>query len=386
MHYFYSQLELLLSSLTSSSAVPVPRDIPLPLPLPEWLLVFVLVVSFLLHILFVNLMVGGSILTLWAEIKGLKDKKYDRLAREIANTITVNKSLAVVIGVAPLLSINTLYTLFFYSANSLTGTLWISIVPLVSIAFLLLYFHKYSWEKYRDKKRFHIWLNGIAVLLFLFVPFIFLTNINLMLFPGKWGSIRGFFSAMFLANVLPRYLHFLCASLAVTGLFLFWYMKRKRYVFEERLEGFSRNRVLRKWYGLALVASLAQLGFGPLNFFTLPWHAVTWGLAYIFMAGVGFALFAMFLMWRELKGPEEQLGRYFYLIAVILSITVLFMGTARHVYRATALAPHQKEIRQKTERHMVPMGNPVSNQKLLRGVQGGSFLEKSPPGRRRPDV
>jgi len=268
------------------------------------------------------------------------------LAKEVANTITVNKSLAVVIGVAPLLTINALYTIFFYSANALTGTLWISIVPLVTVAFLLLYFHKYSWDRYKEKKRFHIWINGIAVLVLLFVPLIFLTNINLMLFPGKWVSIKGFFSAMFLANVIPRYLHFLCASLAVTGLFLFWYMKRKRYAFEERFQDFSRKQVLRKWYKLVLGASLLQLGLGPLNFFTLPWHAVTWGLAYIFIIGIVFALLAMFLVWRELKGPQEKLGRLFYPIAIALTITVLFMGTARHVYRAVALQPHQEKIQQ----------------------------------------
>jgi cytochrome c len=51
------------------NATPVPKDIPLPLPLPEWLLVVILVVSFLVHILFVNLMVGGLLLTLWSQIK-----------------------------------------------------------------------------------------------------------------------------------------------------------------------------------------------------------------------------------------------------------------------------------------------------------------------------
>src|SRR5690554_4175958 len=94
---------------------PVPKDIPLDLPLPEWLLVILLVVSFLLHIIFINLMVGGSIVTLWAQIKGLKNKEYDVFAHEVAKTITVNKSMAVVLGVAPLLSINTLYTIYFYS-------------------------------------------------------------------------------------------------------------------------------------------------------------------------------------------------------------------------------------------------------------------------------
>lgn len=357
MYYLESIIFFPFSFLSSAvPPIPAPRDIPLPSPLPEWVLVFLLVVSFLLHILFVNLMLGGSILTLWAEIKGTKNaknKEYDLLAQEIANTITVNKSLAVVIGVAPLLTINTLYTIFFYSANALTGTLWISIVPLVTIAFLLLYFHKYSWEKYKDKKRFHIRINGAAVVFLLFVPLIFLTNINLMLFPEEWGSVKGFFSAMMLANVIPRYLHFLCASLAVTGLFLFWYMKRKRFPFEAKFKDFSRNEVLKKWYKLALGASLLQLGLGPLNFFTLPWHAVNWDLAIIFIVGIVFALLAMFLLWRELKGPEEKLGKWFYPVAILLTITVLFMGTGRQVYRATALKPHKERIQQPRDREKI---------------------------------
>jgi cytochrome c len=349
-----------MMSLFSSATlpgVPVPKDIPLPSPLPEWILVFLLVLSFLLHILFVNLMVGGSLLTLWAELKGGKDKTFDTLAREIAATITVNKSLAVVIGVAPLLTINTLYTIFFYSANALTGMVWVSLVPIVSIAFLLLYWHKYSWDKYnRDnkKKTFHIWLNGAATVLLLFVPLVFLTNINLMLFPGKWEGIRGFFSAMFLWNVIPRYLHFLCASLAVTGLFLFGFMKRKKYPFEEIFSGgtLSRSDVLKKMYGLALIASLSQLALGPLNLFTLPWHAVNSTVIYTILTGATFAIAAMYLLWRELKGPVESLGKRYILIALILSVTVLFMGSGRHFYRAAALAPHIERIQQKTQQHL----------------------------------
>jgi cytochrome c len=330
-------------SVTAGSTTPVPRDIPLPLPLPEGVLVFLLIVSFLLHILFVNLMIGGSILTLWAEIRGRKNAAYDRLAREVASTITVNKSLAVVIGVAPLLTINALYTIFFYSANVLTGMLWISIVPIVSAVFLLLYFHKYSWERYRERKTFHISIIAAAVVLLLFVPFIFLTNINLMLFPERWVEVKGFFSAMVMANVIPRYFHFLCASMAVTGLFLFGYMKRKRYAFDVKFEGTSltRNRVLRRWYALALIASAAQLVLGPLNFLTLPWHAVSWGLFFIFLPGILLAIVAMVLMWRELRGPEEKLGRWYYIVVVILTLTVLFMGTARHMYRAAALETHR---------------------------------------------
>ncbi len=122
----------------------IPHDIPLPLPAPEAFLKTLLVIAFIAHILFVNLMVGGSILTLFFEWKGRKNSKYDRIAYEIAKTVTVNKSLAVVLGVAPLLLINVLYTVWFYSSNALTGTAWIMIVPLVTMAFLLTYLHQYT--------------------------------------------------------------------------------------------------------------------------------------------------------------------------------------------------------------------------------------------------
>jgi hypothetical protein len=43
-----------------------------------------------------------------------------------------------------------------------------------------------------------------------------------------------------------------------------------------------------------------------------------------------------------------------------------------------------KKIKLKTNKNFLDfMAWRTSNQKLLRGVQGGGFLEKSPPGRRR---
>ncbi|RPJ85258.1 MAG: cytochrome C, partial [Acidobacteria bacterium] len=124
----------------------VPKDVLLPLPAPFWLLVALLLISFLVHILFVNLMVGSSLLVLWTEIKGLKKKDWDKVSHAIAATITVNKSLAVVLGVAPLLTISVLYTAQFYSSSTLLGTAWLLVIPLVILAFLFTYAHKYSWD------------------------------------------------------------------------------------------------------------------------------------------------------------------------------------------------------------------------------------------------
>ena len=277
------------------TSFPVPHDLPLPLPAPEWLLVFLLVFSFLLHILFVNLMVGGSILTLVFQIKGRWKTGYDALAHEIAKTTTVNKSLAVVLGVAPLLLINTLYTVYFYSANALTGLAWILIIPLVAIAFLITYLHKYTWEKFESNKELHIFIGSCATIIFLSIPLIFLANVNLMLFPGAWPSIQGFLSALALPNVFPRYFHFLAASLTAASLFAVGYFKRKNFPFEEKVPNLQRSNVLKVLYSIALGATGAQFVIGPLVYVTLPSHGINWTMTITILAGVFAAIPALII-------------------------------------------------------------------------------------------
>lgn len=326
-----------------------PRDLPLPLPIPQEVLVVLLVVSFLAHILFVNLMVGGSILTLWSEIKGLKNRDYDKLASELAATITVNKSIAVVLGVAPLLTINTLYTVYFYTANALTGLFWISIIPLVTIAFLLTYAHKYSWKVLGENKSLHISIIALAVAVFLFIPFIFLANINLMLFPEKWNTISGFLEALMLPNVFPRYLHFIFASLGITGLFVFGYFGRKKYLFEENFKTLTRYEVQKKAYSLTLMASVAQFLIGPVVLLTLPTQGMSWRLVLTIFTGAGFAIPALYFIWKGITGKPENIGKHYRKVVILLSMTVIFMGSGRQIYRATALEPHQQAMAKRTE-------------------------------------
>jgi cytochrome c len=336
---------------TIINQIPVPKDIPLPLPLPEWLLVIILVFSFLLHILFINIMIGSSVLTFWYELRGRKNKDYDRLAREIAATITVNKSLAIVFGVAPLLSINVLYTIYFYSANALTGNIWISIVPWVAVSFLLFYLHKYSWDRLADNKPLHLSILGMGIISFLFIPFIFLTNINLMLFPEKWGEIKGFFEAMTLPNVFPRYFHFITASMAVTGLFLTWWFGRKDFGAEKVFTDLSAKSIKKQMLNLTLVATGMQFIFGPLLFLTLPPQGVTWTLFWVIMGGVSIAVLVLVQLWKLLNEESIEIGKRYYLVTGLFVVLVAFMGTGRHVYRESALKTHKTMMAERSKAH-----------------------------------
>ena len=334
------------------ATTPIPRDLPLPLPLPEGVLIVLLVIFFLVHILFVNLMVGGSVLVTFFEWLGRKDARWDRLAAAIGRTITVNKSLAVVMGIGPLLCINLVYTMQWYSANTLTGHAWLMIVPLVIVAFLLTYLHKYKWESWSHGgwKWLHQLVGLAATLLLLFVPLIFLANVNLMLFPGDWEKVRGFFSSLSIGNVLPRYLHFMAASIAMTGLFLAGWFGRKGADLSH-LEGFTGPELRRLFYKVCTYVTLAQFVLGPLLLFTLPSAGISTRLYVIIFSGAAVGLLTLWVLFGELRRDDARIGSRYWLIVALFSIVVLGMGTGRHVYRQAALAPHQAEIKERTERY-----------------------------------
>lgn len=329
--------------------LPVPQDIPLPLPLDRVLLQAIIVVLFLGHIIFVNFMLGGAMFALVFEAIGRRKPAFDNLAREITKTITVNKSLAVVLGVGPLLGINVLYTVHFYSANALTGMAWIGIVPLVAAAFLILYAYKYTWDRLAGAKGLHMALGLAGLFILLFVPLIFLANINLMLFPERWTQVRGFGSAVSLPNVWPRYLHFLLASVAVSSLFMLAYFTRAAFPVEAKFPGIDRTGLRRLFYGIAFGATLLQLGAGPLVLFTLPARGVTIALYVVIGVGAALAITMLALMWWEIIGPAGKSGRLYVPIVALLIGTGSCMGYGRHLYREEATREHRELMSRRTQ-------------------------------------
>lgn len=363
------------------SADTIGKDVTLPLPLPEWLLIVVLILMFLVHLLFINLMVGGTILSFIYEILGKKNRDYITLSEEIGKTITVNKSLAVVMGVAPLLAINTLYTKFFYTANSLTGLVWLLVVPLVIISFLLVYLHKYTFKVLEQRPRLHLAILGAALALFLFIPFIFLTNINLMLFPDKWAVVRGFWDALLTPAVFTRYFHFVNASLAITGLFLVRYIGRKKYLFEDKFNTISRKELQRQFYKIAFYANLAQFVIGPINLLALPSIGMKADTLFTIIGGAIIAIVPTYYLWKEITASTENVGKYFIRIVVFFSITVLFMGTGRHLYRANAVRPYQVEMKKNTDNYLAKLkvaqqeAKAKAAEDAKKGVSGKALFE-----------
>jgi cytochrome c len=222
---------------------------------------------------------------------------------------------------------------------------------------------------------------GGALAIFLFVPFIFLTNINLMLFPDKWAVVRGFWDALFLPSVFTRYFHFIIATLAITSLFLVGYIGRKKYKFEEKFKTIDKKELQRQLYKIAFFANLAQFVVGTLNLLTLPTIGLKADTLITIIGGAVIAIIPTYYMWKETKAKAENVGKYFGRIVVLLSITVLFMGTGRHFYRANAVQKYQVEMQQNTDKYLAELKVAQHEAKLKaeadakKGISGKALFE-----------
>jgi len=331
---------------------PLPHDLPLQLPLPEGLVKHLLVLLFLIHILFVNFMLGGQSLAVILEIIGLRRKKYDRLAYEISSTVTVSKSLAVVLGVAPLLAINVAYTTYFYSSTVLVGFAWLMIIIMASAAFLLTYLHKYTWESWGSSQRaLHLTVGAAAMVLFLAVAMVFITNINLMVLPAYWPRVAGFLSAVLLPSALLRYFHFILATLAISALFAAGWFGRKGYDLA-RLPDFTRTEIIALFLRIAFIVTLLQFIIGPSLLLSLPVHGHSLAVWLLILTGATIAGVMAWIIYRELGRAPAALGRSYLVMLALLTFTALFMAYGRHYYRERAVNPHRQAMMAKTEAFM----------------------------------
>jgi hypothetical protein len=320
------------------NSLPIPAPDALPLPAPAWLLQFLLVFTFVLHVIPMNLVMGGSFLAALSLLK--KRKNHAELARQLVRALPAATALTITLGVAPLLFLQVLYGQFFYAASILIAVPWFSVVPMLIAAYYGFYFNYFSKTPLTTKNA--LVAIGSAFLV-LAIGYIYTNNLTLMLTPERWRALNPEASTFGTAlnttepTILPRFLHFFVASFAVTGLFV-------------AIRGtFLRDETQRKWqirHGALWfsVPTLLNLGVGLWFLFSLPAQirALFLGGSAVHTAhlwtGVGLALVAMMLSLLAINSAKPRgvlLGA-----SASLLLTISLMATVRHFVRQAYLAPH----------------------------------------------
>lgn len=179
---------------------------------------FLLLLTFPMHLLFMNGMLGSAAVALVQHFrKGAQAKK---LAHWIGVFLPLCVAFTVNFGVAPLLFLQVLYGHFAYVSTIMMGTFWIIMVELLIVAYYGTYLYDFKFKSLGNRAP---WVLLFSILVFLFIGFMFTNNMTLMLEPEKWSAYFENRSGLFLNTdnpvLWPRYLHMLTGTLAVGGLF-----------------------------------------------------------------------------------------------------------------------------------------------------------------------
>jgi hypothetical protein len=200
----------------------IPLADPLPLPAPPGLLWALLQAVFLLHLVAMNVVLGGSILALHWRFSRRSEGAAHRVALLglFAKALPVAVAAAVTLGVAVLLFVQVLYGRLFFTSSILMAWLWLAVVPLVILAYGGAYLLAFRGEALRDRAR---GVGGLVALLLAAVAFLQVTNATRALRPDTFleayrASGRGLSLNLADPTFWPRYLHVLLGAVAVAAL------------------------------------------------------------------------------------------------------------------------------------------------------------------------
>ncbi|MEJ2054976.1 MAG: hypothetical protein P8X42_13730 [Calditrichaceae bacterium] len=200
------------------------------IPAPAWLFLVLDIALFAIHILLVNVIIGGSLITVVSRFRAGNDTLNQRLHGSIAGKLPTAFALAVNMGVAPLLFLQVIYGNLFYASSVLLAVYWILVIPLLILAYYGAYIHI---RKYSSSLLSKISISISAIIL-LYIAFVFVNNMTLMIQPEKWNAYFDNRGGTILnwgdMTLVPRYLHFIAASVAVSGLLMafIWSYRQKK--------------------------------------------------------------------------------------------------------------------------------------------------------------
>lgn len=311
----------------------IPALDPAALPGPPWLFHLLWVITFLIHLVFVNMVMGGSIL---AALVGSNRPG----AREIQSFfVEVNGwaiSFAITFGIAPLLFMQVLFGRFFYTATILVAWWWFGMLLILTLGYYLNYIAK---ARLKAGKGVRAILIVEAVCFFKIAAIQVAINV-LHLQPGRWESVaQQTWAALLDPTFVPRTLHFVFAAIAMAGAVLA-FVATRRATTEDREACLGMAR-----FGLraALVASALEFVDGFWLLLALPRDVLIafmrGGAATMIPLTAGILLGVLLLVvLSRITDPLTQ-TKDVRRVAEVLVATVVFMVLTRHQLRGIYLAP-----------------------------------------------
>ena len=314
-----------------------------PAGVPSHPLVFLAlgVLTFALHMAAVQVMLGAAALTMRGAFAA--DTRWRRLAAAMLTTAKIAVSVAIVLGVAPLLFVQVVYDPFWYTSNVLSGWWVIGFIVLLIAGYIAMYvFYWQNHDIVAEGGKGGIWM-VLSIALLLAVGFIVHSLTNQMLFPEQWMA---WYAPQDVVNPdghslhhwnLPRFLFFIGLSAPVTGAWVYAY---RRYLQGAR----EADRGYLDWLRrlaqrLMVVGGVVSVLIGALWMATLP-EKMAWFATSVWMLLALLALLTVVVLPLWL-GPRLDKGLWGYGIFGAGAVALIVVGAAREMLRfVTLLGSH----------------------------------------------
>jgi hypothetical protein len=319
----------------------IPTLDPNPLPAPYWVFKLLLVVTFFLHILAMNFMLGGAVLALVAKWRSKNRETNNRVFFDVVKKLPSFLPATITLGIAPLLFVQVLYGQFFYTSSIIVAWPWFLVLVFLTVAYYGFYYVSFQGGQNPGKAGSVMLLS--VVLIFL-IGFVYSNNLTLSQTPSRWGAKyfanpAGWNLNLSEPTLIPRFLHFFTAAIAVGGLLLVFIALARwkrdteyaRHIFQFGGKAFMyatmAQFVVGTWFLTSIPRDLRMLFLGDNALATV-----------LLVVGVGGAIGAIFLMSEALRRENVRLAAYY--VSGITGIVIFSMSVMRDMLRDAYLKPY----------------------------------------------
>lgn len=322
----------------------IPDPDPIAAAAPLWLFRALLLLTFFMHLIPMNLILGGSLLMVWARLRPQLAIR-DDLIRWFTRAMPIAVAATVTFGVAPLLFSQVLYGRLLYSSSILIGWWWLAVIPMLIVAYYSVYLAVFRED--RISKRIGVTLSLLVASILSLISFIYSTNMSLMLrpqsFEAKYQSAPWGTGLNLVDPTMPwRWMHMVLGAIAVAALALAWhgYIQWKR----DRQPAYAMYR-----YGMGAFAVTTALNLvvGTVFLLSFPREVLLDLLRYSpagtveLVAGfaAGFIALGLAVLALQDRRTSMFLGSTLGAVLVTLVLMILLRDSLRHTILATTFQP-----------------------------------------------
>lgn len=303
------------------------------LPAENVLYLVLYLATLVLHVVAMNYVVGGAMVVAGAAVFRMFRSYCDAtqsIVDVLKDWLPLALGVTITLGVAPILFIQILYKQAFYTANLLLFHRWMAILPVLIVAFYLLYLQKSPWIQKRSAVVSAAVSVGVLAM-FLFVAWSWSEN-HLLSIAGQSAWTEQFAEGRMwyrTAELAPRLSLWMIGSLATLSVLLAWQMR-----------GTATSAVVRRLALIGICGGAGAAIAGAWYWSVLPADVVVEikqpaNLAVFGLATVG--LLCTLAAWGHMAKTGRLGGPWLWLATAGLAVAIPAATLLREVRRYVAL-------------------------------------------------